>query len=221
MDDLLHQTDRMLLANGVPHDEMVSLRDATKGLEKFISPAFPDKMLREGDNVITGEFTFRVVWTPGHSSGHICLYEPERKVLISGDHILPRITPNISVHPQSIEDPLGRYINALKQVRELDVELTLPGHDEPFAGVRERIDAIIHHHVQRNMEILTVLQQDTHNTYEIARELIWGTGSRWHNLPDFHKRMAVFETLAHLTMLAGEGYLDVLPRKGVTYYRQR
>ena len=221
LDGLLHETDQMLVSNGLPHDEMVSLRDATVGMEKFIMPAYPDIRLRDGDTVTTGEFTFRVVWTPGHSSGHICLYEPDKKILLSGDHILPRITANISVHPQSIENPLGRYIDALKEVRLLDVELALPGHDEPFSGVTARIDTIIEHHIQRNMEILIALQQETKNTYEIAQDITWGTGSKWPDLPPFHQRMAVFETRAHLEMMTAEGYLDVLPRKGIIYYRQR
>jgi len=221
LDGLLHETDQALVSNGIPHDEMINLRDATVGMEKFIMPAYPDIRLRDGDTVTTGEFTFRVVWTPGHSSGHICLYEPDKKILLSGDHILPRITPNISVHPQSIENPLGRYIDALKEVRLLDVELALPGHDEPFNNVTARIDTIIEHHIQRNMEILIALQQETKNTYEIAQEITWGTGSKWSDLPAFHQRMAVFETRAHLEMMTSEGYLDVLPRKGIIYYRQR
>jgi len=221
LDGLLHETDQALMANGIPHDEMVSLRDATVGMEKYIMPAFPDIRLRDGDTVTTGEFTFRAVWTPGHSSGHLCLYEPDKKILLSGDHILPRITPNISVHPQSIENPLGRYIDALKEVRLLDVELALPGHDEPFNNVTARIDAIIEHHIQRNLEILIALQQETKNTYQIAQEITWGTGSKWPDLPAFHQRMAVFETRAHLDMMTTEGYLDVLPRKGIIYYRQR
>ena len=221
LDGLLHETDQALVSNGIPHDEMINLRDATVGMEKFIMPAYPDIRLRDGDTVTTGEFTFRVVWTPGHSSGHICLYEPDKKILLSGDHILPRITPNISVHPQSIENPLGRYIDALKEVRLLDVELALPGHDEPFNNVTARIDTIIEHHIQRNMEILIALQQETKNTYDIAQEITRGTGSKWSDLPAFHQRMAVFETRAHLEMMTSEGYLDVLPRKGIIYYRQR
>jgi glyoxylase-like metal-dependent hydrolase (beta-lactamase superfamily II) len=68
MEELLHQTDRMLVANGVPHDEMTELRDATVGLEQYTVPTPPDKTLHGGETISTGMFTFRVVWTPGHSS---------------------------------------------------------------------------------------------------------------------------------------------------------
>ncbi len=220
MEELLHQTDRMLVDNGLPHDEMVKLRDATVGLEQYIIPTPPDITLRDGETVTTGEFTFRVIWTPGHSSGHICLYEPEKKILLSGDHILPKITPNISVHPQSIENPLGRYVKSLQEMRQLDAELILPGHDQPFTGLRPRIDEIIQHHEQRNRDILAVMGGQARTTYQIAQEITWGVRSRWRDLPDFHRRMAIFETLAHLEMMATDSRIDKLPGKGINYYRQ-
>jgi glyoxylase-like metal-dependent hydrolase (beta-lactamase superfamily II) len=220
MEELLHQTDRMLVDNGVPPDEMERLRDATVGMEQFIDTTPPDINLRDGDSITTGEFNFRVIWTPGHSSGHLCLYEPDKKILFSGDHVLPVITPNISVHPQSIENPLGRYIKSLKELRQLDVALVLPGHDEPFTQLKSRIDEIIHHHEARNREILKAMGEEPATAYRVAREITWGDNSRWHDLPDFHKRMAVFETLSHLEMMASEGVITRLPGKGIIYYRQ-
>jgi glyoxylase-like metal-dependent hydrolase (beta-lactamase superfamily II) len=220
MEELLHQTDRMLVANGVPHDEMVALRDATVGLEQYAVPTLPDKTFHDGETVTTGMFTFRVIWTPGHSSGHICLYEPEKKILLSGDHILPKITPNIGVHPQSIENPLGRYLRSLSEVRQLDIELTLPGHDKPFTRLRPRIDEIIRHHHHRNQEILEAIAFKSRTAYQIAQVISWGDSSKWQDLPPFHKRMAIFETLAHLEMMAAESRINKLPRGGIIYYGQ-
>jgi glyoxylase-like metal-dependent hydrolase (beta-lactamase superfamily II) len=221
MEELLQQTDRLLIANGVPPKEMVALRDATLGLENFIVPTPPDATLHDGETIDTGVFSFRVIWTPGHSSGHLCLYEPEKKVLLSGDHILPKITPNVGLHPQSIENPLGRYIESLEQIKKLDVELTLPGHDQPFRNLKERIDEIIHHHNQRNLEALTAIALRAKTGYEIAQEISWGDNSGWNDLPPFHKRMAVFETLAHLEMMAAEDRIAKLTRRGVIYYERK
>jgi glyoxylase-like metal-dependent hydrolase (beta-lactamase superfamily II) len=218
MEPLLYQTDRMLVTNGVPEPEMVRMRDATLGLESFIVPTQPDKLLHDGDTVTTGDFTFKVLWTPGHSSGHICLYEPAKKILLSGDHILPKITPNIGVHPQSIENPLGRYLQSLQEIRKLDVALTLPGHDQPFTNLRERIDEITHHHEIRNQEILEAIGTDRRTAYYAARKIPWGNNGVWNDLPDFHKRMAVFETLAHLEMMAADDLLDRLTVKDVITY---
>jgi glyoxylase-like metal-dependent hydrolase (beta-lactamase superfamily II) len=221
MEPLLEQTNRLLVANGVNHKEMVKLRDATVGLEQYIVPAFPDITLHDGETITTGRFTFRVLWTPGHSSGHICLYEPEQKVLLSGDHILPKITPNIGVHPQSIENPLGRYIKSLQEIRQLDIKLTLPGHDKPFTRLVPRIDEIIRHHGHRNMEILEAIGFRTKTAYQIAQKITWGDNNGWQDLPPFHQRMAIFETLAHLEMMAADNRIDKLPRDGIIYYGQK
>jgi len=220
MEELLHQTDRLLISNGVPESEMVAMRDATVGLENYIVPAPPDTLLRDGNTITTGEFTFRVIWTPGHSSGHICLYEQQKKVLVSGDHILRKITPNIGVHPQSIENPLGRYLKSLEELKQLDIELALPGHDRPFTRVVPRIDEIIRHHGYRNQQILDAIELVPRTAYQIARKITWSDNSAWHDLPPFHQRMAIFETLAHLEMMAAEGRVDKLPREGIIYYRQ-
>jgi glyoxylase-like metal-dependent hydrolase (beta-lactamase superfamily II) len=221
MDELLHQTSRLLIANGVPHKEMTELRDATVGLERYVVPTLPDRTLHDGETITTGVFTFRVLWTPGHSSGHICLYEPDKKILLSGDHILPKITPNIGVHPQSIENPLGRYIKSLNEIKQLDIELTLPGHDQPFNNLKTRIDEIIRHHGQRNLEILGAIGISARTAHQIAKEITWGDNSGWNALPPFHKRMAVFETLAHLEMMAADSQINKLSRKGVIYYGQK
>ena len=221
MDDLLDQTDSMLIANGAPRKEMIALRDATVGLEKYVVPTQPDKTLRDGETIVTGAFTFQVIWTPGHSSGHICLYEPDKKILISGDHILPKITPNIGVHPQSIENPLGRYIKSLNEIKQLDVELTLPGHDQPFSNVKIRINEIIRHHAHRNIEILSAIGISARTAYQIAKEITWGDNSNWKALPPFHQRMAVFETMAHLELMATDSRINKLSRKSVIYYGQK
>jgi glyoxylase-like metal-dependent hydrolase (beta-lactamase superfamily II) len=221
MEQLLQETDRMLVANGVPEREMVSMRDATVGLGQYIIATPPDILLRDGDTVSTGEFTFSVIWTPGHSSGHICLYEPEKKVLCSGDHILPKITPNVSLNPQSIENPLGRYIKSLEEIKKLDIELTLPGHDQPFTHTAERIDEIIRHHGHRNEEILRAIEAGPRTAYHIARKITWSDNSGWGDLPPLHQRMAIFETLAHLEMMATESRVDRLPHEGIIYYRKK
>jgi glyoxylase-like metal-dependent hydrolase (beta-lactamase superfamily II) len=220
MEALLQQTDRLLVANGVPEREMAELRDATVGLEQFIVPAMPDILLHDGDTITTGMFTFRVVWTPGHSTGHVCLYEPEKKIFVSGDHILPKITPNISVNPQSIENPLGRYIQSLGELKKLDVALALPGHDQPFSNFRARIDEITRHHAHRNLEILEKILFRAKTAYGIAREISWADNSSWQDLPPFHQRMAIFETMAHLEMMAADSRIDKMPKGGIIYYGQ-
>ena len=220
MEELLHQTDQWLTANGVPIDNATPMKNATVGLENFIVPTLPDVTLRGGETITTGLFTFQVIWTPGHSSGHICLYEPEKKVLLAGDHVLPTITPNISLHPQSVDNPLGDYLKSLNEIKKLDAQCVLPGHDKPFTRLVPRIEEIIRHHEQRNREILAMVKDEPKTAYDIAMDVTWGVRARWQDLPDFHKRMAIFETLAHLELMVNNGLAEKLPRNGVIYYRQ-
>ena len=220
MDQLLEQTDRWLDINGLPAGEAKDLRDATVGLEQYIVPTYPDITLHGGETIDTGVFTFRVLWTPGHSTGHICLYESQQKVLLSGDHILPKITPNISKHPQSMENPLGEYIKSLQEIRKLDVRLVLPGHEKPFTHFKPRIDEIIRHHELRNEEILAAVRGEPKTAYQISREVTWGVNASWQDLPHFHQRMAIFETLAHLELMTSSHRAEKITRDGMIYYRQ-
>jgi glyoxylase-like metal-dependent hydrolase (beta-lactamase superfamily II) len=220
MDKLLEQTAHWLDTNGAPPDDKAEMRDATVELQPYVVPIYPDVTLHGGETMATGMFTFQVLWTPGHSSGHVCLYEPERKILISGDHILPTITPNVSKHPQSIDNPLGKYLDSLDNLKKVDVELILPGHEKPFTQLRPRIDELIQHHEARNLEILVILKGGPKTAYQIALGITWGINAGWQELPSFHKRMAIFETLAHLELMTIKGQIGQISKDSVIYYQQ-
>ena len=219
MDALLEQTATWLGVNGVPPDELAGIRDATLGLEQYIVPTQPDVALHGGEEISTGKFTFKVLWTPGHSRGHICLYEPDKRVLISGDHILPTITPNIGKHPQSGENTLGNYLDSLKDIRKLDIGLVLPGHETPFDKLRPRLDELIRHHQARNREILAAVKAHPKTAYQIATEITWRVTGNWQSMPPPHQRLAISETLSHLELMTINGRVDMLSRDGVVYYQ--
>jgi glyoxylase-like metal-dependent hydrolase (beta-lactamase superfamily II) len=219
MDFLINQIDQLLLANGVPPKMITELSKATLGLEQYVVVTYPDITLHDDETITTGLFNFKVIWTPGHSSGHICLYEPEKKIMISGDHVLPTITPNVSVHPQAIENPLGRYLDSLNELKRLEVEIALPGHENPFKDFKKRIDRILKHHEQRNGEIIKALGDKARTSFQIAQEIKWGLKGTWQSLPDFHKRIAILETLAHLEMMAARGRVDRLPGEDIMLFR--
>jgi len=220
MEALLEQTAEWLIHNGVPAEETGDIRDASLEIVDLVIPVRPDVILRGGETITTGEFTFNAIWAPGHSPGHVCLYEPEKKVLLSGDHILPTITPNIGRHPQSAENPLGMYLESLKEMRQLDVSLVLPGHDEPFTGLVSRIDEMMRHHEQRNLEILEVVSRQPRTAFDIAEYVTWGTNASWRVLPPIHRRMAIFETISHLEFMIANNRAEKIDRDNVIYYRQ-
>ena len=222
MEKLLQHMAEWLAVNGVPPDELPSLQIASTPAARFVIPTSPDNTLNGGETIRAGSFNFKVLWTPGHSPGHISLYEPARKILISGDHILPGITPNIARHPQSGPNPLHDYLSALDAVKQLDVELVLPGHEHPFDNLTARIDQLVRHHQQRNSEILNTLKDQPKTGYQIATELTWmpdTKASNWQNLAPLNRRFAVLETLSHLEFMRFQGRLDKSTRDNVIYYQ--
>jgi glyoxylase-like metal-dependent hydrolase (beta-lactamase superfamily II) len=190
---------------------------------KFVTPTMPDTTLYGGETITCGDFNFEVMPTPGHAPGHICLYEPEKKILFSGDHILPTITPHVGLHPQSGPNPLGDYLDSLNHLKELEVKLVLPGHEQPFTEFKERIEGINLHHKLRNAEILAALDSDTKTAFELTIGITWlhdVNGVGWYKLANFDKRMAILETLAHLEAMRAKGELEKFSRDDILYYRQ-
>lgn len=223
IDEFLRQTEQWLRINGVPANELPIPRPASIGMKKFSAPTLPDTTLRGGETISTGVFSFQVLWTPGHSPGHICLYEPKQKILFSGDHILPIITPNISLQPQSSINPLGDFINSLNMVKQLDVNLVLPAHEHLFTGLQARVEEIIQHHQQRNSEILEAIKAEPKTAYQISTEVTWMPalgGVSFQNLAPWDRRMAVSETLAHLESMRVDGRIDKFPRDSIIYYQR-
>ncbi|MFC1961998.1 MBL fold metallo-hydrolase [Chloroflexota bacterium] len=223
MDDLLEKTAEWLRINGVPPRELPSLQRASLPVAKYVAPTYPDVRLKNEETFSFGDFTFQTLWTPGHSPGHVCLYEPQRRILLAGDHILPNITPNIGLHTQSGANPLGDFINSLNKIRELDVTMVLPGHEEPFHGLPSRINKILGHHHQRNEEILTTLGRKISSAYRIAQGITWLAdigGVGWKNLDPRDKRLAILETLSHLELMRHEGKVAKFSRDGMVYYQR-
>ena len=224
MDDLLQRTADLLQMNGVPARELPGLQKASLPVARYVAPTYPDVVLHDGETYSNGVFNFQIIWTPGHCLGHVCLYEPTRKILFSGDHILPTISPNIGLHPQSGENPLGDFIDSLNKIEQLAIELILPGHENPFTGIKSRIKKLMQHHNQRCSEILETMEAKTKTAYQIAKGITWLPdigGVSLQNLPPLHKRLAILETLSHLEFMRANGEVDKFSADGVIYYRRR
>ena len=224
MDELLQQIEHLLQTNGTPSDESTKLQRASLPLVKFVTPVLPDVTLHGDETITTSYFSFKVLRTPGHASGHICLYEPTRKILFSGDHVLPTITPHVGLHPQSSTNPLGDYLDSLNRLKQLDVKLVLPGHGQPFTAFKPRIEEIIQHHQQRNSEIMSALKASPKTAYQVATEITWmqrASGADWDTLSPWNKRMAVLETLSHLEAMKTAGQVDKFTRGDIIYYMPR
>jgi glyoxylase-like metal-dependent hydrolase (beta-lactamase superfamily II) len=157
----------------------------------------PDVLYAGGEEIPTALGPLEVLWTSGHSPGHACLYSRARKVLFSGDQILEHITPNIAWHPG--RDMLGEFLDSLRGLANLEVELILPAHGEPFSGHRAWIEQTIGHHRERCDEILGLVEQSPRTAHALVGEM-------WRRkLSPINHHFAVFEVLAHLEHMQRQG----------------
>ena len=199
LEQLVEEVRRYLLINGLPHDEAEVLSNSQRALSQLVKPADPSVQLDGAEDVAMGRHTMHIEWTPGHSPGHVCLFEKESGLLFAGDHILPELSPNIGLHPQSTPDPLHDYLEGLRRMAALEPTQVMPAHGRPFATVASRVEALTRHHRRRFDQILEIVDQDEKSGWQVALEL-WG---RRENL--YEKRLALQEGLAHLQALAVEG----------------
>ncbi len=165
-----------------------------------------------------GGYRFRCIMTPGHTPGHMCLWEEDRGILFTGDHVLFDITPNITSWDE-MEDALGSYLASLEMVRKLPVKLALPSHRKTgdFAA---RVDELMAHHRARLAETERIVGTTRGKTaYEIAALMTWSIRAKnWDDFPDAQKYFAVGECIAHLDYLIKGGRLRCEERDGRLYY---
>jgi glyoxylase-like metal-dependent hydrolase (beta-lactamase superfamily II) len=194
--------------NGFPEDELQRTIEQHPGF-KFSSEWVPElNILQDGDRINVGEYHFSCVHTPGHSLGHTCLYEPEKKILVAGDHILIDITPNIQCWSE-FQNPLESYLASLDCVHNLDIELTLPGHRRLITDHRSRIAELKAHHAERCNEILRITRNDHLSAYEIASRMTWDIKcDSWEAFPLAQKWFATGEAISHLRYLNEKGWAE-------------
>ncbi|HUC36520.1 MAG TPA: MBL fold metallo-hydrolase [Acidimicrobiales bacterium] len=199
-DDLLARMRVLLQDAGVPEVSLPDLNFASMMIRGQVTMAVPDVLFEDGARLDVPGWDLRVVWTPGHSPGHVCFYSDRQRILLSGDHVLPRITPNIGVHTQQFPNPLGEFLESLLKVQNLGVDEVLPAHEYRFADLRSRLDEIIVHHADRLAEIERLLAEHPGSTaWDLSVQLRWSRP--WHEIAAFMQRAAVGETLAHIVLL--------------------
>ncbi|MDD4984887.1 MAG: MBL fold metallo-hydrolase [Dehalococcoidales bacterium] len=221
-EEFVRQSEQWFRNNGVPLPKTGIVRMPFGGMGKPV-PAQPDVMLNGGETIQCDGFTLKVIWTPGHSPGHICLYEQNCKILFAGDHILPVITPNVSLVPHSEENPLGDFLKSLLLIKNLDVTLVLPAHEAIFNNLPKRVDEIIQHHEMRSTEIMQALDCNKMTAFEISNMITWMPelgGVKFADLMPGDKRAAVSETLAHLRAMSLAHKVIAGNQNGIVYYQR-
>ncbi len=197
--------DRFIRLSGMPREEAKNIIPPDAGGPFRIDQGFPFIFIDDKDVLTVGDYRFECVATPGHSAGHICLYEAGKRILLSGDHILGDITPGIQARSAAV-NPLSDYLKSLAKIYPLDVSMVLPGHRSMAKSCRERIEELKSHHHERAAAIVSILNGGEKTTYEVASQMSWNTGSDcWDAFPVLQKLFATGEAFAHLRYLEEEG----------------
>lgn len=209
-----------LVDNGFPRAELGELHLTHPG-RIYASPSpLRINYVEDGDTFSYGRYTFMVLEVPGHTPGHVALYELGSKTLVSGDHILGTITPNIT--PWSgVEDSLGNYLKSLDKISALDVSRTFPAHRGMIENTGGRIAELKEHHRKRLDETCRVLSANgALSAYGTAAHMTWGLrGITWAEFAVQQKCFATGETLAHLVHLDKLGLVRAVNDNGVTLFR--
>ena len=206
LDQLVADVGRHLRHHGVPEPVASVLQNASRAMREFVRPGEPDVQLDGAETLVMGRTPMRVElggrrlrveWTPGHSPGHICLFEAEEGLLFAGDQLLPDTSTNIALHPQSTPNPLGEFLESLDRLVALRPRLVLPSHGRPFADAAGRAARLQQHHARRLDQIEEILAGGEELTgWEVAIR-IWGERK-----DIWDQRLALQEGLAHLQLLA-------------------
>jgi glyoxylase-like metal-dependent hydrolase (beta-lactamase superfamily II) len=197
LDDLMN----FVRLNGFPEKELQRIPHALPSSKFRAKGPLSFHILKEGDTLRVSDYVFHCVETPGHSKGHMCLYEPSKKILVAGDHILRDITPTISLLDGDW-NPLKEYLKSLDKIDQLDIDLVLPGHREVFRNAKERIQELRDHHRKRLDEVMTILKKGKMNAFQVASRMTWDiTYDSWDLFPVSQKWFATGEAISHLKYL--------------------
>jgi len=170
----------------------------------------PSRLVTDGEEIAFDGWTLVSQWTPGHTPGHLCIYVPDERLTFTGDHVLSRITPNVSYHPEdeaSGRNPLAEFLASQQKTADLDTRLALPAHEELIEDLPARCRYIIDHHHERADEVLegiaTVGNQAGATALDIAARVTWNRP--WETFSIWKRRSAIGETLAHLRLVETQG----------------
>jgi glyoxylase-like metal-dependent hydrolase (beta-lactamase superfamily II) len=186
------------------------------GTALFPVDAEPDSLL-DGEDERVGDSGLRAILTPGHTPGHVCVYDEKNRLLFSGDHVLMEVTSHISPAILGNDDQLDLYLQSLKKVAALDVRMVLPAHENPFSNLAQRVGELLEHHEERLQQVLAPIRSRPLSARDIAARVEWVVGF-WEQMDSVNRLLAILETLAHLRVLQERGLVVTEEKHGVNLY---
>ena len=214
-DDLIERVAVLLRRTGAPEEEVQLLQRASMPVLPFVVTTHPDVLLEDGDKPEVPGWDLVAIWTPGHTAGHLCFYERDLRLMLSGDHVLPRITPNISVHPQAQSNPLADYLESLDKVGAYEADEVLPAHEHRFVGLAARVAELKQHHEERFVEVVAAIEGGADTAWAITAQMKWSRP--WDRITGFMRRAALGEALAHIRVLEARGIVRAIEGEPVRW----
>lgn len=175
----------------------------------------PSVRLVDGQEVDLGGIRFVVLVTPGHTPGHLCLFQREEAIVLTGDCVIANDATHMSMRQEAQgTDPVGLFIGSLERIRDLGPVVGLPGHGPRIQNLPERADQLIRHHQARLERIRSVLGDEPRAAFDISSEVM---GPR----PKlFAKWLALSQTLAYLERLVLTGDAEQVDTEAGVRYRK-
>lgn len=221
MHDVLYSQHFVPILNLMGINQGVDFFATHPGLVYCIKEKIETTLVKEGDQISIGNYNFEVVDVTGHTPGHLALYDKNSKIFFGGDHILNKITPNISFWHFKYGDILGTYLKNLDKIYNLDINIVFSAHRNIIENHKLRIDELKKHYTDRNLEVLNLLKQvEKASSVEIAAKMKWDyRANNFEEFPNNQKWFATGEALANLEHLRALGLADYQFIDGVAFYR--
>lgn len=213
-----HERFPFLREAGLPDSVLKEIIDDKDPVPKPVLPKSGVEVLHGGEELDFEGGSFQVLHLPGHSSGHVCLYDPESKSFLAGDFILKHITPNPVMEADPFDSSkrlpaLRQYLEGLKKIEKMEIGLILPGHGETIENSRESAVKAQKHHAQRLDLVLSILAGNCLNAYQLMREI-------YPKIRGFQIYLGISEVFAHLDYLLDMEKVVREDCGGVSFYRK-
>jgi glyoxylase-like metal-dependent hydrolase (beta-lactamase superfamily II) len=213
----------LMRRHGIPAEMTNVLRAVARAQHGWGASVAATRALVTGERVVLRDRSLEVIHRPGHSPSDTLLWDAERGIVIGGDHLLGHISSNaiitlpleeeaarraISARPADRPRPLPGYLAGLRQTRDLDPRVVLPGHGDPVTDVRGVVEERLRMHARRADKIHGILRERARTAHEVARE-IWGDRALSQPI------LTLSEVLGHVDLLAQDGRAREVAQDGL------
>jgi len=210
------RVEKFLLESGMPEEKFVLILTRHPLFQELREAVKVTDTLEDGDTLEFEHTEMTVIHCPGHAAGMINFYDPNSKVLLSGDNVLKHISPVPLLNfPRDPSKPrahsLADYLATQQRLKKLDIELVLTGHGEIVHNLDEVIDSITLHHEVRKRKAYKFLKKSPKTAYEICNHL-------FPDMDPLHLFLAMSESIGHLDILENEGAVEIEKRNGMNYF---